>query len=127
MSKNNALIPDRQRSTSIALAQAAHALEHAHSIEDIKAVRDKVELLRQYAKRAGESLGLQNEFAVIRLEAERKAGSLLAEHGPRRGGDRKSKSKSHGATLNSIGINRSQSSRWQQESRVPTIVFARHI
>ena len=44
---------------------------------------------------------------------------MLEKEGPKKGGDRKSKS--HDATLNlpDLGITRSQSSRWQSEATVP--------
>jgi N6-adenosine-specific RNA methylase IME4 len=88
---------------------------------------DRAEALRIYCKRVGESLAVQNDACEIRLRAERKAGSLLAETGPPRGGDRKSKSKSHAVTLNDLGITRMQSSRWQMEASIPEQVFVRHV
>lgn len=55
---------------------------------------------------------------------ERKAGVLIPEQFPH-GGDRKARS--YDATLKEVGITRDQSSRWQQEARVPDKEFERHI
>jgi N6-adenosine-specific RNA methylase IME4 len=102
-------------------------LEEARTIDEIKHVRDRAEALRLYAKKAGESLEMQNDIAEIKLRAERRAGSLLAETGPQHGGDRKSKSRSHAATLKTLGITKSQSQRWQQEAAIPEQLFVRHV
>lgn len=55
------------------------AIVEAHSIDDVKEIRDKAEALRQYARQAGESLENQNMIAEIKLRAERRAGELLRE------------------------------------------------
>jgi hypothetical protein len=47
------------------------------SLEDIKGIRDKAEVLRQYAAQAGAGLEAQNKCAEIKLRAERKAGEVL--------------------------------------------------
>ena len=64
------------------------------------------------------------EAAVLRIEAQARAGELLremAERGERerRGGDR---AKSHDATLPGLGITKSESSRWQRLADVPADV-----
>ncbi len=47
------------------------------SLEDIKGIRDKAEVLRQYAAQAGAGLEAQNKCAEIKLRTERKAGEVL--------------------------------------------------
>ncbi len=76
------------------------ALAAAHSVDEVKSIRDKAEAMRLYARQA-KDLEFANMAAEINLRAERKAGELLrelAETGEReqRGGDR---SKSRRATL----------------------------
>ena len=58
-------------------------------MDEVKGIRDQAEALRRYARKGGESLQLQNDIAAIKLRAERKAGTLLADMGPQHGGDRK--------------------------------------
>lgn len=54
--------------------------------------------------------------------AQGRAGEMLAET-IERGGN----SKSHDATLNDVGVNKTQSSRWQTIARIPSDVRDEHI
>ena len=58
---------------------AKRAIMEAKSIDEVKAIRDKAEALRAYAKQAGESLTAQNDLCEIKLRAERRAGEMLKE------------------------------------------------
>lgn len=70
---------------------------------------------------------MQNQCAEIKLRAERKAGEMLAADGPAHGGDRRSETRSHGETLNGLGITKSQSSRWQSIASIPETRFEQHV
>ncbi|MCI0352967.1 MAG: hypothetical protein L0Z53_26395, partial [Acidobacteriales bacterium] len=99
--------------------QARSALERARTIDEVKDIRDKAEALRLYTRQAGESLEMQNICAEIKLRAERRAGELLREMEKNKG----AQGNPHGQgvrfhdestqTLADVGINYSQSSRWQ--------------
>lgn len=104
--------------------QATKALTEAKTLDQIRAVRDRAEAVRHYARSASLSLDLQNQAAEIKLRAERKAGKLLADLALR-GGNRKSKSQTESLMLADLGINRNQSSRWQQMAAVPETQFQR--
>ena len=78
------------------------------------------------AAQAGAGLEAQNRCAEIKLRAERKAGEGIPD-AVSRGGDRKTGSKSHDGTLKTLGINKNQSSRWQQAASVPEAEFEAHI
>jgi len=112
---------------------ARQSLSLASSIDEVKTIRDRAEMLRAYAKQAGESLDMQNQCAEIKLRAERRAGEILKEQDKNEGG-RPPENQSHDATsyskpptLEDIGINKSQSSRWQQIAGVPEQKFEAYI
>src|ERR1700751_3216659 len=105
---------------------ARRALAAAHRVDEVKAIRDKAEAVRVYAKQAGD-FELQNQAAEIRIRAERRAGQLLSdmeknpgrrgEGRPRKDGTKVTRSASASAyppTLDEIGISKDQSSKWQR-------------
>ena len=98
------------------------ALAKANTLPEIIELRDQSETIRQYLKRIGESLELQNTAAEIKLRAERKAGQTLAKT-LKRGGN----PKSHDVTLKKLGVSKMQSSRWQAIASVPNASFEDHI
>jgi hypothetical protein len=103
---------------------ARAALEKAHTVDEVKDIRDTAEALRVYAKQAAD-VDMQNWAAEIRLRAERRAGELLKEmpkqHGARGTGK---KVESPSATpLSELGITKTQSSKWQRLADVPIPEF----
>ena len=60
------------------VSDASRMLAEAQTIDEIKGVGDMAEAARIYAKKARLGLAAQNSAASIRLEAEAKAGELLA-------------------------------------------------
>ncbi len=61
------------------LSQAARMLAEARSLDDVKAIRDRAEAARAYAKAADLGDDAVGYASAIKLNAERKAGQLLAE------------------------------------------------
>jgi site-specific DNA-methyltransferase (adenine-specific) len=117
---------------------ARRALAEAHRIDEIKAIRDKAEALRLYFKQQGESLVMQNQAAEIKLRAERKAGTLLAEMEKSKGmqfGGRNADGSvrrlhdetADAPTLADIGITKIQSYRFQRVARIPEHLFEEFI
>jgi hypothetical protein len=100
---------------------ARRALAAAHRVDEVKAIRDKAEAVRVYAKQAGD-FGLQNQAAEIRIRAERRAGELLFDMqttGQRQAKERgRPKKVSSPTTLPTLGITRDQSSKWQRLARM---------
>jgi len=74
---------------------------------------------------------LQNDAAELKLHAERKAGGRLAGMEKRPAG-RPPDNSSHGArdfppTLADLGLNYSQSQRWQRMASIAASVFEAHV
>ncbi len=88
------------------------ALAAAQTLPEVKALRDKAEAARTFAKAARLGLDLQNQAAEYKLRAERKAGGMLAKLNLR-GGDRRSKNADQRLSLEDLGVSRGQSRRWQ--------------
>ena len=122
----------RNGSALACFEEAKAALARATRVAEVKGVRDKAEALRQYFRQAGESLVMQNQCAEIKIRAERRAGELLAERTAHVGG-RPGENPSHDASgfapskLADIGINYSQSSRWQTMANLPEETVERYI
>jgi hypothetical protein len=113
-------------STTLArIDEAKKAIALASKFEDVVNIRDKMAAMKVYMQSVGESLDLQNRAAEMKLRAERKAGEMLCgmENREKRGGDRKSKSHDVTLKLDDIGITKMQSSRWQEEAKVPEEKF----
>ena len=105
---------------------ARKAIAAAHRVDEVKAIRDRAEAVRTYAKLAGD-FALQNQACEIRLRAERRAGQLLFDMEknpgtrgagrPRKDGSRVTRSNTSTANppkLEEIGITKDQSSKWQR-------------
>lgn len=111
------------------------AIIAAHSVDELKDIRDKAEALRQYAKQS--KMGVQdiNRVTEIKLRAERRAGELLKETplntgakgqlngNPLFGGSIVLPPKNDALMLSDVGINKTQSSRWQMLATLPEELF----
>lgn len=117
--------------TLVHFDRARQALELASSIDEVKAIRDQAEALRQYARQSRQSLEMQNRCAEIKLRAERKAGEMLAVAAKHEGGRPTETSRIDRQVspprLADIGISRDQSSRWQAVASIPERTFEAHI
>ena len=103
-----------------------NALAQTKDFALIKDIRDKAESLRAYAKQAGHSLEKQNEFAELKIRAERKAGAILKEVGLRVGNPQWLHDETI-VTLKELGINKTQSHRFQQLAQLTQEEFETHI
>jgi len=108
---------------------ARQALAEAYRIDEVKDIRDKAVAMRMYALQAKDCV-LIDQATEIRLRAERRAGQLLQEmeknKGARGSGSNQHELRSHDATapkLSELGINKSQSSRWQKLADIDDDAF----
>ena len=109
---------------------AKTAIAECKTVDEVKHIRDKAEALRMYAKQAGESLQVQNDIAEIKIRAERKAGELLRDMPKATPGVKPNSVTPCNrieTTLEDIGIEKHQSSRWQQTAAIPEKDFEEHI
>jgi hypothetical protein len=119
----------RDEGQYLATVEAVRALaERVTSVGDAKTLADKARAVEVWAQRAKLGTDQVNRAAAAKLWAERRAGELLrdaTETGARqrRGGDRRSESKSQAATLNRLGVTKHESSRWQKLAAVPAADF----
>ena len=70
----------------------------SNDIGELKEIHDKAEALRSYVRKAEKGFEKQNQYAEVKIRAERRCGEILAfeiEHG----GDRNSKSRFSHRTL----------------------------
>lgn len=105
------------------------AIAKATTIDEIKDIRDKAEALRLYAQQRDQSLEMQNQCAVIKLRAERKAGELIKMLEKNKGG-RPAKTcidVKQVSSFSDLGITRNQAHRWQQEASVSEKEFEAYL
>jgi hypothetical protein len=108
------------------LSTATRMLAEARTLDDVRQIRDMAEAVRAYAKAAGlgdEAIGYAS---AIKLDAERKAGQLLAEINRAKPGQetRRDSNEPQLSTLADLGVSRAQSSRWQALGRLPDEAYA---
>ena len=114
----------------VKLDEAKRALAEASTLQEIKDIRDKAEAIKAYVKAAGYSLEMQNQAAETKLRAERKGGELLKEMEKSKGSKGNQYTEKldrlHDATsptLKDLGIEKTQSMRWQQIADLPEVIF----
>lgn len=118
-------------SSAIALLpQAGRMLEKAVTIEEIRKVENLAQLAREYAKAAGLGREAINTATRHGLDARRKMGTVLKtmrERGELAERGKRNMSQRATFILEDLGLTRSQSSRYQQEARVPQDVYEKWV
>ena len=105
--------------------------EAAHSVDEVKDIRDKALAMQAYARQAQDN-ELQIWAGEIKMRAERRAGQLLKDMDKSKGGGDTSTGTllvpvQKQPTLSDIGVTKKQSSAWQKVANVSEDEFERHI
>jgi hypothetical protein len=103
------------------------AITAAHSVDEVKDIRDKAAALELYARQAND-MELERLVRDIRIRAERRAGELLRDMPRATGGQPYQSRATTGSeppvkTIADLGISRDQSSCWQKLAAVPDEEF----
>lgn len=107
------------------------AIAAAHSVDEVKDIHDRALALEAYARQANDEDNIRR-VTEIRIRAERRCGELLRESEKAKGGEYGGKARIDGRratpsnptkTLSSLGISKTQSSRWQKLAAVPPDEF----
>ena len=103
---------------------AKRAIIEAHSVDEVKQIRDQAEAYRHALVLAKESPEVIRKAEEIKLRAERRAGQILKETEKQKPGDyKRSKATTVPPTLKEIGITKDQSSKWQRIADIPEEKF----
>ena len=105
------------RAAVVRFDAARSALAKATKVEEVNAEMDKAQTFRDWAARRGASLDVLNDASEYKLDCERRAGELLmnGEMVQKRG---RPVAGSQLETLETLGITKNDSSRWQRVSIV---------
>jgi phage N-6-adenine-methyltransferase len=113
--------------TLATLGDARRALALAQTLEDVLSIRDQAKALEECLKIVGESLEASNDAAEVKLRAERKAGTMLAEMENAKTGPKELGNTPLPNSLDDLGIDKMQSSRWQREAGVNDETFENYL
>lgn len=109
---------------------AKRAIAEAHSVDELRLIRDRAEAYRYALKVAGEAPDVVRKAEEIKLRAERRAGELLREMPKARGGfdgrEPDGSLRLHAETAETyadLGIDKVQAHRWQKIAEIPEEKF----
>jgi len=108
--------------------KAKQAIIEAHSVDELRKIRDKAEAYRYALKLAGEAPEVVRKAEEIKVRAERRAGELLRENPPKEGRPKKlSTDAIVSPTLLELGVTPDESHRWQRIAEIPEERFEQYI
>jgi N6-adenosine-specific RNA methylase IME4 len=117
------------------LSIARKALAEADNLPDIAWLVDRAEIMRVAVRKIDAGLDAQNDWAIYKIDAERKAGAMLADTELAKGSpgnqytgalDRRHDDGGP-KTLKQLGLNENQSRRWQKIASLPEADYQAYI
>jgi hypothetical protein len=116
------------------------AIQECHQVDEIKMMRDQARALEEYMKQA-QNQEAERKACEIRIRAERRAGEILRDMEKAKGSQsqlsgrdisggsivKPPESDNKPKTLSELGINKTQSSRYQALANIPDDVFEQHL
>lgn len=111
----------QEQTTLARISEARHALAAASTLQDVVQMRDQAEAFRRCIEAVGGSKQVADAAGELKLRAERKAGEMLAAMDDARGRNQHTKEDGNTmlpSSLEDLGIDKMQSSRWQREAKV---------
>lgn len=104
-----------------ALSEARRWLDKASTVPELADLQRRTAVAQEWLRRVvPEREDLWRSAGEVRLRCERRAGELLAAMDKNRGGgDHRSRDATGGPTLADLGINKTQSHRWQAIAGIP--------
>ena len=91
------------------------AIVEAKTVDEVKNIRDKAQVMKAYAKQIGESLECQNDISEIKIRAEQRVGEMLLETERQKPGEYQKPQASHdmrlAPKLKDIGITYTQDTK----------------
>jgi phage N-6-adenine-methyltransferase len=114
--------------TSLAkISEARRALASAQTLEDVLSIRDQAKAWEACVKIVGASLEAAQDASEVKLRAERKAGEMLAAMEKNEGNKFGGNTMLPPPSLDDLGIDKMQSSRWQREAAVDEDKFEQYL
>ncbi|MCA9063321.1 MAG: hypothetical protein KDA96_09690 [Planctomycetaceae bacterium] len=124
---------ENQSQELVLLSQAHAALMEACTVEEVRDVRDRIEAVRSYAKKARLGREMVVEASALRLRSERRLGQLLQQlplAKAARGNQYRAiddDEETEQVRLQDVGITKSDSSRLQRIAAVPEDQFQAYV
>jgi hypothetical protein len=124
--------------TTVKYQAMVMAIRECHQVDEVKMMRDQARALEEYMKQA-QNQEAERKACEIRIRAERRAGEILRDMEKAKGamgnpgGQGAPVVRSQDATaqapktLSDLGINKTQSSRYQALANIPEDIFEQHL
>lgn len=137
----NAVVSFEERTGDITTAKyqaMVVAIRECHQVDEVKMMRDQARALEEYMKQA-QNQEAERKACEIRIRAERRAGEILRDMDKAKGVQMDGRDESGSfrrsqdattekpKTLSDLGINKTQSSRYQALANIPEDIFEQHL
>lgn len=109
------------------ISELRQAVERSQTFREAKTAQIKIAVLQELARSAGATLHEQNQWAEVRLIAERKAGEFLAKMEKNQGRPKRLQAATVIPTYEELGIEKTKAMRWQDEAEIAEDEFRAYV